>query len=668
MCGISGIVGLKDRRESYLRVLPSMTQALKHRGPDDEGWVFFSQNKILKVAGEDAPKEIHELKEKYAPNGSLADLDNEFSIALGHRRLSIQDVSLLGHQPFCTDDENYWITYNGEIYNFHELRDELSSKGYGFKTNTDTEVLLNAYLEWGEECVRHFNGMWAFVIYDRADNILFGSRDRFGVKPFYYILNDDLFAFASEYKALLKIPTLEKKLNPVAVYDYLVLGKTELEEEGLVKDIFELMPAHSFRFDLNNSTLKKWKYYSLEFNAKWQQFNRHTFSKYSQDVRELIINAIRLRLRSDVSVGSCLSGGLDSSTIVCVINHLLSQEPIKQVGDVQKVFTACYSDCKEDERSWAKIVVDNTQTSWHQTFPKPEELINELEDLVYTQDIPFFSSSTYAQYKVMQLAHNNGIKVTLDGQGSDELFAGYSPQFTSFIAEAFKNFSLGTICNNLTHLDNSFANAEMLTGYPAKIIAANLFSGYFKNKGFISARKEFQYINDEFWDEHKKRLNYLISSLPTSLNKLLYSQFTGPDLKALMRTGDRNSMRFSIESRVPFADDVNLIEYVFGISSAYKVRNGQSKYLLRDSMKDMLPTEIAHRKDKLGFATPEKQWFQQLKDPLKEMVSSNQNDEYINWTELNKNWDAVFNRSVEVSTIRLWRFINFAVWRRVFNI
>ncbi|PCH65875.1 MAG: hypothetical protein COC01_09195, partial [Bacteroidetes bacterium] len=493
----------------------------------------------------------------------------------------------------------------------------------------------------------------------------------FGVKPFYYILHDDFFAFASEYKALLKIPTLERKLNPVAVYDYLVLGKTELEEEGLFKDIFELMPAHSFRFDLHNGTFKKWKYYSLEFNAEWQQFNGHTFSKYTEDIRELIINAIRLRLRSDVSVGTCLSGGLDSSTIVCVINNLLSQNSIKQVGDLQKVFTACYSNPMHsdvDESSWAKIVVDNTQTSWHQTFPKPEELINEFEDLVYAQDIPFFSSSTYAQYKVMQLAHNNGIKVTLDGQGSDELFAGYSPQFTSFIAEALKNFSLSTISNNLTHLDNSFANVEMLTGYPAKIIAANLFSGYFKNRGFRSSRKEFNYINDEFWNENKKRLHYLINSLPTSLNKMLYSQFTGPDLKALMRTGDRNSMRFSIESRMPFADDVNLIEYVFGISSAYKVRNGQNKYLLRNSMKNMLPAEIVQRKDKLGFATPEKQWFQQLKNPLREMVSSNQNDEYINWTELNKNWDALFNKSLEVSTIRLWRFINFAVWRRVFDI
>jgi len=667
MCGITGIVDFNKGLE-VLTVTKSMADAIKHRGPDDEGYVFFNEEDMVIAGGKDTARDVWESNLPYSSKQNIENTNGSYSLGLGHRRLSILDLSAAGHQPMCTDDGRFWITYNGEIYNYLELAEELTSKGHQFKTNTDTEVLLHAYLEWGHECVDKFNGMWAFVIYDKTENKLFGSRDRFGVKPFYYIHNDNYFAFASEQKALLKIPSFEKQLNSTAVYDYLVLGKSEMEKESFFKGIMELPPSHSFSFDLKTKNFKEWKYYSLSFNSGWERINKNTLSDYTEEINHLIFNAINIRLRSDVSVGTCLSGGLDSSSIVCVINKLLSEQVLEQVGQKQKVFTAGYDDPAIDESSWAEMVVNQTKTSWHRVYPNPDDFILEFEDMVYAQDIPSFSAATYAQYKVMQLASENGVKVTLDGQGCDELFGGYAVHFTSYMAEAIKRGAIGTVGANLMNLGNNFADPAIITRYPANVLMANLFSTYFKNRGFRNRKKEFQYVENNFWDEHKERLAYLFHSIPTSLNQLLHTQLTGPDLKVLLKAGDRNSMRFSVESRVAFSDDINLIEYVFGIPSSYKVKNGTSKYLLRESMKNILPKEIVQRKNKLGFDTPEKKWFNHLEPQLREIVSTQQQDGFIKWEELNKNWDQLFKEAMNTSTIRLWRLINFALWKKVFQV
>ncbi|OGX06222.1 MAG: asparagine synthase (glutamine-hydrolyzing), partial [Omnitrophica WOR_2 bacterium GWA2_47_8] len=286
---------------------------------------------------------------------------------LAHRRVSIIDLSKAGHQPMPDHDKQLWIVYNGEIYNYRELRKELEIGGYHFQSQTDTEVILAAYEKWGNGCVHKFNGMWAFVIYDRRRNVIFASRDRSGVKPLYYFYNKEKFAFASEIKALLSLPFIPKEINRAAVFDFLALELEEQEEEGFIRSIFELPPAHCFELDLNTGDFRKWRYYQLKFEDAWEKVNDQKLKVYLSDIKELIINAIKLRLRSDVAVGSSLSGGIDSSSIVCVINDLLRKEKIQQIGDVQKTFSACYNDSLIDESRWAKLIVDQTKTAWHRT-------------------------------------------------------------------------------------------------------------------------------------------------------------------------------------------------------------------------------------------------------------------------------------------------------------
>jgi len=664
LCGIAGIVSKTERIDPFQ--VKKMLVTLKHRGPDDEGYLFATRDKICIAGGDDTPAEVWKCKANHTPSIHINHVKNTYNIVLAHRRLSIIDLSPLGHQPMSYDNGKLWIVFNGEIYNYIELREGLRKKGYSFITNTDTEVVLASYKEWGFECLSKFNGMWAFVIYDKNKDILFGARDRFGVKPFYYFLNKDYFIFASEIKSLLTLPFIEKKINGRAVFDYLVFGWQEMEEEGFFKDIFELFPSYAFVYNISNGSFKKWKYYTLKYIDKWEKFDNRNLTKYTQMTKNLIFNAISLRLRSDVPVGTCLSGGLDSSTIVCVINNFLLRQNISQIGDRQKVFTASYDLKSVDESKWAKVVVNATNTEWYRTYPKAEELLNDIEDLVYYQEIPFGSTSIYAQYRVMKLAKENGIKVLLDGQGGDELFTGYSAYYRAFFAEIIKNLDIKSFINEFNGLKNSPINSISLIVSLMKLLGVKILPSYFGNLILQRLRKENKYINKDFWIENKRRLEKIKERDVSSLNKMLYEYMTKSSLKVLLKYEDRNSMRFSIEARTPFADDIDLIEYVFQIPSNYKIYNGWSKFLLRETMSGILPEEIRLRKDKIGFATPEYFWLVKIKDELKEYFTDDLKD-CINVDMLLKDWDDVFERQNKYEVIHIWKFINLAIWNKVYR-
>ena len=429
MCGIFGIFHPQVEK----KWIQKMARILRHRGPDDEGFlaVDTSRRKITELSGE----------ESQVSYPRIENFSQDADLFLGHRRLNILDISTLGHQPMANCRRDLWIIYNGEIYNYVELREELRSLGHHFSTNCDTEVLLASYEEWGVDCLHKFNGMWAFVIYDVKKNELFAARDRFGVKPLYYVHRENTLIFASEIKAIVSLPIVEKQINPEAVFDYLVLGWEEYTEESFWSQIYELPPSFAFRYDFKNRQFHKWKYYELHYTEKNARFQKKSFQEMIENTRQLMVRGIEMRLRSDVPVGSCLSGGLDSSTIVCIINELLQKRGISQVGDRQKVFTTCYRDSRVDESSWAKMVVEKTGASWKRTFPTAEEFRDDLSEMVYTQDIPFGSTSIYAQYRVMKLASENGITVLLDGQGGDEIFTGYKSYYVVFFAELLKHMN-----------------------------------------------------------------------------------------------------------------------------------------------------------------------------------------------------------------------------------
>lgn len=666
MCGIAGIVSFKKHGLPVAEQLKKMTDTLKHRGPDDEGFAFFTQEGMVTAGGADTPAAVYDFDTPYRPSCDVNTIKGPCRLALGHRRLSIIDLSPTGHQPMSYDQGRLWIAFNGEIYNYQELRDELAAVGADFSTQTDTEVILAAYAQWGKDCLQRFNGMWAFVIYDSSKNILFGARDRFGVKPMYYFQDSERFAFASEHKALLQLDGIEKTINPAAAFEYLVLGKTESTEHSMFMNIFELMPAHHFTLHLDSGKMLKEKYYSLEYTQTWEEFRPEVFSRHVEKIRELLFNAVKLRLRSDVPVGSCLSGGVDSSTLVCITDRLLNSEHNGR-SEEQQVFTASFKDNRVDESAWAEKIVAVSRVAWHQVYPDARGLLRELEDLAYVQDVPMLGTNTYSHYCVMKKVQEQGIKVTLDGQGADELFSGYAPHFVSFFYEALKNNSWLEVRNGLSNPHPSFSDSRLLLTFPTKSILAKVFFPYFKNSGFRKAKKEFSYINKKFWNEHKEQLGVLKGNFNTSLNAMLHQQLTGPDLKVMLKASDRNAMRFSIESRVPFSDDMPLIEYLFKIPAVYKIRNAQSKSLLRAAIKGIVPEEVRLRKDKKGFASPEYNWLHEIKDELRQYITPDLNP-YINTEALLKDWDQLFMSAPPHATHRLFRIINFAVWKKVFKL
>lgn len=655
MCGIAGIFNFTQASDPLW--IKAMADRLRHRGPDDEGYIAVntSSGTLEILSGSDS-------RIKALP----VDKSRPANLYLAHRRLSILDLSPLAHQPMANARGDIWVTYNGEIYNYLQLRDELKSLGRAFKTSSDTEVLLAAYEEWGVKCLDRFDGMWAFVIYDARKNILFGSRDRFGVKPFYYINQKGRFVFASEPKAILDLPFYDKKINKKAAFDYLASGLEESGDESIFAGIFELKPSTAFEVNLKDGEFRKWQYYSLALADKWEAFDEARSAEYARNVKELVFKAVKARLRSDVPVGSCLSGGLDSSTIVCVVNKILEGEKVAQVGDRQKVFTASY-DLKEiDESRWAELVATRTKTEWLRTFPKAGELMSDLEDLIETQDFPFGSTSIYAQYRVMRLAKERGIKVLLDGQGGDELFSGYTSYYAPFFSEMLMNFKAGGLLNEFRRIGNSpLTGTAAVKSLGKFLIAGNLPTGLM-GAAYRFKAKENRLLNRDFWEENKERLNAVKDRKASSLNRYLYQAITGAGLKTLLRYEDRNSMRFSIESRTPFADDRALIEYVFGIPSAYKIHNGWSKFMLRESMRGVIPDEIASRKDKIGFATPEYHWLNESKTALKANISGT--DDFLDAAGIIKDWDGIMAGQPKTGITGIWRIINFSIWKKKFGL
>lgn len=655
MCGIAGIYSPEGKVEmSWIR---RMTDTLAQRGPDDEGFLAANTyaNEIQHLTG----------SKSECKGQRIEAFEKTANLFLGHKRLSILDTSPLGHQPMSNKDKKIWIVHNGEIYNYLELREELKTLGYDFSTNTDTEVLLAAYEEWHAECLKRFNGMWSFVIYDTRENVLFGARDRFGVKPFYYYIDKHYFAFASEIKALIKLPFFKKEINPEAVFDYLVLNLYEHKPEGFFKGIYELQPSFAFYYDLDTNSMEKWRYYSLNYTDEWEKFDEQKLKQYTTSTKELLFNAVSLRLRSDVPVGTCLSGGIDSSTIVCFINRMLEKSEIDQVGEKQKVFTASYDGGPIDESKWAKIVVEETKASWFRTFPNADQFMEDLEDLVYTQDIPFGSTSIYAQYRVMKLAKENGVKVLLDGQGGDELFTGYQFYYGIFFIEMLKAFAVGRLTRELRCLKNSPINMRSLLVSLAKILSKKLTTNSLKEAIFRLKKKEMNYLNTDFFEGNRHRLTMTNDMVSTSLNQMLNEYISRLSLKPLLRYEDRNSMRFSIEARTPFADDIHLIEHIFQIPSVYKIYCGWSKYLLRTATKGVLPEAIRLRKDKIGFATPEYSWLNEMKEVFKNYVTDEMS-EFINVKKMQQDWDKLTQSQVQVGITNLWRFINLSIWRKVY--
>lgn len=569
MCGIAGIIS-SDTSLVSREQLTKMTNALAHRGPDGQAqWI------------------------------------NQWgNVGFGHRRLSVIDLSDAAAQPMHYL-KRYTIVYNGEIYNYLELKNNLYKKGYRFQSQSDTEVILAAYDYWKDGCLEKFDGMFAFALLDKKEQIIFAARDRFGEKPFYYMANDELFTFASEMKALWAIGA-EKKTDDKMLLNYIALGYVQNandKEQTFYHNIYSLPPASFLQLNIQTLQFESHKYWDIDKDARIKISSSEAIEK----CRELFIVSVNRRLRSDVTLGTSLSGGLDSSTIWA---------SIKKSASAFNTFSAVFPGFEKDESSYIQAVIDflssskssTRQIQQHTVEPSALGLIKDFEKLCYYQEEPFPSSSIYAQYKVFELAKKNQVKVLLDGQGADEIFAGYNKYIHWYLQQlAAKSRFITTLKEKKELQKNKLPFNWGIKNYLAAYLPAHAVIQLEQNEYLKTVRQPD--INKDFvaslqgreWEGIRK-------PIITKLNDILYFNTNTLGLEELLRFADRNSMAHGIEVRLPFLNH-ELVEFVFSLPAGFKIHNGYTKWLLRKMMDKKLPDEIVWRKDKVGYEPPQFQWM-----------------------------------------------------------
>jgi len=606
MCGICGIVNFRPQPVEK-SVLQSMMKRMKHRGPDDEG-TYLEEN-----------------------------------IGLGFVRLSIIDLSDAGHQPMYSHDQNFVIVYNGEIYNYLELKEELKSLGHRFKTRTDTEVLLSAFQEWGENCLDKFNGMFAFAILDKKNKSVFAARDRFGIKPLYYYMDEQKLIFASEIAAILKALPNKSQPDDRSVFDYLVFNRTDQTERTFFKNIKKVQHGHKFTYENGRLKITRWYHLSQKLS---QPFSN------PEEFKQALISSIGLRLRSDVPVGVCLSGGLDSSSIM----SLLLKE--YQRSDIN-TFSAVYKEkFKGDESEYINEYSPYLK-NMHFTYPTALSLYNDAKDYVRAHNEPTPSTSPYAQFKVMEKAREY-VVVTLDGQGADEELAGYHYFFGYFFKDLLQTLRWIRLIREII-----FYLKIHRSSYGIKTFAFFLLPAGLKTR---LRAKENDVLNYEFYRQYYTG-SVISENLydSSSLNQALLDHFEYK-LEHLLKWEDRNGMWFSIEARVPFLDH-NLVEKILSIPSHQIIQNGMTKHILRAGLKGLLPENIRTRSDKVGFLTPEDEWFrtEKFRSLIQDMMTSSsyKNRGYYRpekvWNLYQEHLQKKRNISKEI-----WKWLNLELWFKEF--
>ena len=610
MCGIAG--ALSSGAPIDPAVLTAMGDAISHRGPDGEGYLLYAPESGVEVLHNEKPGERRGV-----------------AAGFSHRRLSIIDLSEASDQPMLDTSGELAIAYNGELYNYVELRDELAALGRPSRTEGDTEVVLNAYAEWGPDCLQRMVGMWALAILDLRRRHLFLAVDRFAIKPLFYAVSGDRLHFASEIKSLLEVQGLAPEPNEDAVRRFLLSGRVDESEETFFEGIHRLQGAHHLTIPLDGAPAPQPRRY-WEIPGRTRRRGRRAAAR---EFAELLSDSIRIHLRSDVPVGTCLSGGLDSSAIVCLADELRRRGEVPHYA--HNGFGYLPQDPAVSERRHMEEVVRKTGIEMEFVEPSPDEFASALLEIVRQQDEPFGSTSIAAQWFVFRRAHRAGLKVMLDGQGADEVLGGYHGYLP--LVEQVKTRP-GRLRRMFRHAPAAPDPSAPLPEMPVMSV--------------MSAQMR-----------ERCRLDDVASPEFHSINEILAAHTASIGLPSLLRFEDRNSMAHSIEARVPFLDH-RLVEFAFSLPGEYKIDGVETKAVLRSALRGVLPEAIRTRRDKIGFrAEPTATWA--LAERHRSALVENRTEHEKRWFD-SAGLESLFGdteRSQE-NEFMLWRVINTKLWLR----
>ncbi|MFX0198550.1 MAG: asparagine synthase (glutamine-hydrolyzing) [Candidatus Hodarchaeota archaeon] len=626
MCGIVGICNWNGQPVSE-KTLRDMASLVNHRGPDDEG---------LWLGG---------------------------NIGLGHKRLSIIDLTATGHQPMANENESVWIVYNGEIYNYVELRSILEKKGHTFRSQSDTEVILHSYEEWGEECVHKFNGMFAFAIWDDIHKTLFAARDRLGIKPFYFYVDNHRIIFSSEIKAIFRAPNVPILANYSAILDYMAYEYV-LSDDTFFKGVRKLLPGH--RLSVKGKHMSIQRYWELPSPIA-QEAQKIDFNDLKTQINALFTDSVRIRLRSDVEVGCYLSGGIDSSAITCHA-AMHAKNPLK-------TFTGKFSESPAfDETYYAKAVSRNAKTDYHELNIGLDKALDSLPEIIWQMDEPAAGPGMIPQYFISRLASQH-VKVVLGGQGGDELFGGYGWYGKVIFALLLRQPHLAR------NMFQSLSAKAFLLDYAKKEGILRVLEGIvrfgfttktteiYRNARSIMSNNDFcSLIHQDILSSEKINVEHnFVRAFDECNGQNILSQIFRFDLlyylQALLHVEDRTSMAFSLESRVPILDH-RLVELASAIPPDYKFAGDYSKFIFRESVKNSIPKEVYARKDKQGFPTPVEFWFRDQRNRFVQdylITNTSASSEIFNRGQLIFIYHSLLNGNNKAAQ-RLWRCLCVAIW------
>lgn len=625
MCGIAG--GWWRNREGIPQKFAEALACLKNRGPNDHGYELF-------------------------------DLSGK-TVGLGHTRLSIIDLSSAGHQPMHTGDGMFSIVFNGEIYNYRELREELKTLGCSFVSDSDTEVLLAAWRAWGQACLTKLTGMFSFVVFDRVTSTLTCVRDAFGIKPFFYTFENGDFLFASELPALKALMSQKPQLDWQRAYDYLVHGDYDSGAHTFYEGVSHLLPGHWLTINLKSGVVgEPLQWWSPSIAERLDL----SFADATERVREQFLQNIRLHLRSDVPLGAALSGGIDSSAVVCAMRHVEPDLPIN-------TFSYIAQGSEVSEEVWVDRINAHVGAVPHKIVVSASELSRDLDDMIKAQGEPFGSTSIYAQYRVFQLAKEQGVTVTLDGQGADEMMAGYSGYPGQRLRSLIEKGKLGEAWSFLDEWSKWPGRSKM---GGAKRCVAEMTQGALNQalRSLNGMNALPAWIKSEPLVERGiiQRYPLLRSDVTMSGRRVvaeLALSLTRRGLPALLRHGDRNSMRFSVESRVPFLT-LDMVNLLLSLPESYLISaKGETKSVFRAAMRGIVPDDVLDRRDKIGFATPEQVWLTSMVDTIRGWLRVDLHLPFFDQAEALREFELIM-AGKKPFTWQVWRWINFCRWHSHF--
>lgn len=625
MCGFAGCVVHEEKPDSLMSGALDM---IFHRGPDHTSYEVDNISKCF--------------------------------VYMGHARLSIIDLNDHASQPFNSSCGRYSLVFNGEIYNYKELKEELKRFDYLFETESDTEVLLYSLIEWGIECLPRLIGMFSFVFLDREEKKLTLVRDAFGIKPFFYMLKNQELYFASELMPLLHLQQGTIKPNLQRAYDYLVHGDYDSCDQTFIENVWHLPPAHYFNFDLKTGM-------ASDPTAWWKpdlsKTSALSFEQAVEQLRSLFLDSVKYHLRSDVPLGVALSGGVDSSAVVSAVRYLEPELPLK-------TFSYIASDALISEEKWVDLLNEQMNADPHKVIANEREMQADLDDMLLKQGEPFGSTSIYAQYRVFKLAKENGVTVTLDGQGADELLAGYSGYPGHRLLSLIETKGWLAAHQYAKRWAQSPGRSYLLAWqHLGRITLPDSVYALFRKK----MGRDFQpkWLNTEYLSQNgvkfmERRWPLHKSNKGKRVREALANALTNRGLPSLLRHGDRNSMAFSIESRVPFLT-LPLAEFLLSLPENYLISdNGVTKHIFREAMRGIVPDSLLDRKDKIGFATPESNWLLSMVDAIQEWIDKAPELPFLDKKEMINEFKQVVEGKRKFDG-RIWRWVNYLRWYTLIN-